>query len=766
VGALAIAAVFLAVAARTDGASTASRAFPGVAFDDRAAGRLVLTTATYRLSLSKRNGKVVDLVDRASGLRLLRNTDRCLWSGAALNGKSYVGGCSFAPRGLRTFSYRWNAASATLTLDYRAATAASAVVTLRARAGFFDLQLRIANHGRVLARVPFPDGLVGDTSTVEAGYAPNVLPGVRFKPAFFSRVGRDVQIYPSRWAFADYVALDVRSAHVSLYSVVRGPLRPVELGFVHLAAPSPCSGETFCVVHDFQTWIARGKTWTSPIVRLRVGDTTDESILAYRRDNGIDAYPSLQSKLGSRLGTFAQAPLFKANLPLLKPFRDWAAELQRLPSPLLLHPVGFQRGGHDENDPDFLPPDPRFGTNADFSSMIAAAHARGDLVMPYGNLSWWDPTSPTMQALPASVRTADVAVLDEHGNPETVAYGDHTGVIVSPAALFVKQRIAQYMAEWRTSVPADCLFLDQVGARPWLRDFNPASPSPTAYDDGWLAMIATYSDRCLMVEDGWDRLSRDAVGFHGSLLMMSREVDLPDIWFGEGNWEPYPLAVWLFHDKVLMYEHDLYDGTMANDAEVLRWNMQFGLVGSYSWDALGPDEHPWLDLVSRLQRDLGPHYAGVALSAYREVAPSVVESTFGDLVVVANGDPGKSYSSGGFDVAPNGFFARTASRDVLAGAFQGSFDGVALSAGVHYLILERDASSVTVRQPVGADTQVAVEPPATWSPGRSLQATAIARDGTELGPVASRLQDGRLLFAYSATLNGRPVAGYRVSVVA
>jgi hypothetical protein len=384
--------------------------------------------------------------------------------------------------------------------------------------------------------------------------------------------------------------------------------------------------------------------------------------------------------------------------------------------------------------------------------------------MPYGNLSWWDPTSPTMQALPASIRTADVAVLDAQGNPQTVGYGDHTGVIVSPAASFVQQRIAQYMAEWRTAVPADCLFLDQVGARPWLRDFNRASPSPTAYDDGWLAVIRSYADHCLMVEDGWDRLSRDAVGFHGSLLMMSRELDLPDAWFGEGNWEPYPLATWLFHDKVLMYEHDLYDGTMANDAEVLRWNMQFGLVSSYSWDAFGPGGHPWLDLVSRLQRDLGPHYAGVALSAYRTLAPAVVESTFGDLVVVANEDPGKGYSSGGFDVAPNGFLARTAARDLLAGAFEGSFDGRALSAGVHYLILERDAASVTVRQPVGADTEVGVEPPATWSPGRSLRATAIAADGTELGPVDGRLQDGRFVFGYAATANGRPAAGYRVTV--
>ena len=95
-----------------------------------------------------------------------------------------------------------------------------------------------------------------------------------------------------------------------------------------------------------------------------------------------------------------------------------------------------------------------------------------------------------------------------------------------------------------------------------------------------------------MVEDGWDRLARDAVGFHGSLLMMSRELDLPNTYFGAGNWQPYPLATWLFHDKVLLYQHDLYDGTMAIDLEVLTWNMAFGLVSSYSWDALGPADEP------------------------------------------------------------------------------------------------------------------------------------------------------------------------------
>jgi hypothetical protein len=751
---------FVAVVAILAVAASSNRALsapPAVAFADRGSS-LVLTTSAYTLTLSKRNGRVLSLVDRATGEGLARNANRCLWGVAGASNTTYVGGCSFAPRAAGRFSYRWNRSASTLTLTYRSSRPGTAVVTLRAQPTLFDLRLRFENRGRVLTRVEFPEALAGDTATVSAGYAPTVLPGVRLAPAFFARVGKDVQLYPSRWAFADYLALDAGNAHLSVYSISRGPLYPVQLGFVHAAEPAACSGPSYCLVHEFQTWIKRGATWTSPVVRVRVGNTAEQSILAYRHDNGIDAYPSLQSKLGDRLRMYSEAPLLKANLPLVAPFRDWAAALQRLPSPLLLHPVGFQPGAFDTNVPDVLPPDPRFGTTAEFNAMIAAAHRLGDLVMPYANLSWWDPSSPTMKALPAGVHVNDVAVLNQHGDPETVAYGDHTGVIVSPYSSFVRQRMAQSMDDWRTQVPSDCVFLDQLGARPWLRDFNPASPNPIAYDDGWLGVLASYSSRCVMVEDGWDRLARDSIGFHGSLLMMSRELDLPNAYFGAGNWQPYPLAVWLFHDKVLTYQHDLYDATMANDLEVLTWNMAFGLVGSYSWDKVGPDGSAWLELVARLQRDFGPHYVGLPLSAYKSLAPNVNESTFGDLAVIANRDT-SGYSADGYDIAPGGFLARTAARDLLAGAFAGSFDGVPLSPGVHYLIVERAAASVTVRQPVGADSNVAVEPP---GPG-PVTATALAPDGTALGSVGGQMQNGHFVFPYTGTVNGKAVAAYRVS---
>jgi hypothetical protein len=216
-------------------------------------------------------------------------------------------------------------------------------------------------------------------------------------------------------------------------------------------------------------------------------------------------------------------------------------------------------------------------------------------------------------------------------------------------------------------VPADCLFFDQLGARPWQRDFNPAAPSPLGYSDGWLALLAPHAPRCLMVEDGWDRLAQSFVGFHGSALLLDREHDEPNEFWGKGNWRPWPLALWLLHDKVLLYQHDLAEETMTNDDEALLWNLAFGFVLSYSWDERQRTlESPWLERVGALQRLLGPLYAGKTLDSWRELGPTVTESRFGDLVVVANWSPTETVEADGRRLGPFGFVARTADGRVLA----------------------------------------------------------------------------------------------------
>jgi hypothetical protein len=186
--------------------------------------------------------------------------------------------------------------------------------------------------------------------------------------------------------------------------------------------------------------------------------------------------------------------------------------------------------------------------------------------MPYLNVSWWDTQAPSVHALPAPLEPKDIAVQTLRGTPVTEQFGNKDGYIVSPHVPAVRARVAGVLEEWRTQAQADCLFFDQLGARPWRRDFNPAAPNPLAYYDGWLSLFAQHQGRCAMAEDGWDRLAESFAGFHGGLLQMSRSrVGEPPLRLGQLG--AVPDRRLLFHDKVLMYQHDLYQPTMAGDAE-------------------------------------------------------------------------------------------------------------------------------------------------------------------------------------------------------
>lgn len=659
---------------------------PGLVRFSAGQGRLVLLSPTYRLTLSAESGALLELLDRRSGLPLLRGQNGCMWAAVASD-LSSVGGCDAAgqPGG---FSYRWQGRSSRLTLRYLSSAedgrSVQATVEVSAAVSRLDLRLVLVNRwGRPLHSLLFPADLFLDLERVRAGYAPAMLPGLRLRPAFFERPGETVLTYPGRLAFADFLAVDLGPRHLALYGVnpPPAPLAPVHLGFIRNRAPVPCSGPVFCLTHVFQTWVQDGEGWASPLVRLRLGGSVADSLRAYRRENGLDGYPSLADKAGGALDPLVRAPLVKADpwKGAVPPFRDWPASLARLPSPALLHPVAFQPGGHDEGYPDFLPPDPRWGTLAEMGEAVASAHARGQLVMPYLNVSWWDDQAPSLRALPSPLAPADIALRTGAGAPLQEQYGEHNGYVVSPWAPYVRRRVEALLEEW-SDLAADCLFFDQIGARPWRRDFNPFAPSPLAYADGWLSLFRPYRQRCLMVEDGWDRLAESFAGFHGSLLLLHRQLDWLDRFLGKGAWEPYPLALWLFHDKVLFYQHDLYEGTMTVDPEVLTFNLAFGFMLSLSWDE-ETAKGPWPSLVARLQGLLGPLYAGRGILAFRHRAPEVSETTFaGGYSLVANWSRTESFVVDGYRIAPLGFLARAADGTVLAAALGEQWGGVSFLA--------------------------------------------------------------------------------------
>ena len=121
---MAVAATVLC-AALTGGVGAAGQPSSRSPVTFSAAGALTLTGSTYELTLSKRNGKLVRLVDRSGGTTVLQDDKRCLWGALGHSDPSYVGGCSFAPRMPRAFSYRWRAAADTLELTYRSKASAA-----------------------------------------------------------------------------------------------------------------------------------------------------------------------------------------------------------------------------------------------------------------------------------------------------------------------------------------------------------------------------------------------------------------------------------------------------------------------------------------------------------------------------------------------------------------------------------------------------------------------------------------------------------------
>jgi len=747
---------------------------PGIYFDDSQAGQMQLGNPAWELVLSKNNGAILSISDKSANVSIpVSSRSGCLW-GASFRSGDYIGGCSYSAIWSNRFTYAWDATKNVLTLNYSrdvpVAPGVDATVTITAGAGAsFDMSLALENHwDSPLEQALFPSDLLFSAGSVQAAYLPYGFPGVRLNPGFFQNTNGITSTYPGQNGFADYLALDIAGSYVACYSInPSGPIQPVDLGFFHYGADPP---DAYVLYHSLQTWSESGAAFSSPAVRIWVGKTVKDTILAYRADNGIAGYPSIAEKLGSRFDELSRSPLVKLDLVENNtPFEELIPRLANLPSPVLVHPAAYMLGGHDHSYPDVLPPDPRWGTNADFQAFVAAAHARGQLVMPYANPTWWDPNSPTIAELPPPLMPSYLAVQNQDGEAVCETYGPRTGIVVCPWHPFVQDRLSELMGQWHTDVPVDFVFSDQIGARPWELDFNPQEPMKVSYSDGWLNWWETYTAWGEMTEAGWDRLAASGIGFCGTSLTNAKSFDIAQQRYGlnsdgnyalgVGNWDPYPLATWLMHDKAFFYQHDLDEVPTTDSDEVITWNLAFGNMQNYVWQRAGTPRGILGDI---LQSVVGPYYAGQALGDFTYPAPDVTESSFGPLTVIANWQQSGAYSVDGHGILFGGYLARTSDGALLAGLFTGSFNGAAISTGEHHIIVQRATAMTTVWQPVGADGMLSVNAPAGWQSGHGLRVTAFDRNGSGLGDIPFSMNGPMVSFNYAQTVNGGAAYGYEV----
>jgi hypothetical protein len=741
----------------------------GIYFDDSDPDLVLLGNgAYYEIAFRKSNGAIAYIIDKSTGQAVtLGSRNECLWGAVFSEGRpgveDYVGGCNYNSAAPNRFSYTW--AAPTLTFDYSPDPTASRqvsaqVIVTGSEAPWFDMRLQLLNNwGSVLDEVLFPSEWVFVEEDIEEAVLP-ILPGIVLEPAFFDQNRSYTAKYPGYpGLFADYFSLSSSKGQIALYSLYKeGPIRPLVLGFIHDDAF--VNDSTF-YDHTFGARTGSGETWTSPWVRVRVSQPALETIRAYRVDNRLEQARSLPEKLGEGYTQTVQSPLYKADaVQWAIPFSHYPGLLSQVPYPGILHPVAYQPGGHDESYPDFLPPDRAWGTPADFAAMFQQAQASGWLVMPYTNPTWWDDESPTLSSLPPPLTITDVAVLDNQGAPVYERYGAHGGYVVSPWAPFVQQRLDQLVRQMTQDVPGDLLFEDQIGARPWLFDHNPASPYPMATIEGWLEHTRAYSDTLLMTELGFDRLAETEVGFHGSVLLPDRLGHTPG-WWGTETWHPYPLAPLMVRDKVLFYQHDLAPETMTVDNATLTWNLAFGYMLSYDLGYGGGLGHPWLRLVGAFQKHVLARYAGEAMTRFDTLGGNVTQTSFETFSVVANWDETSSYAAGPHTVPPLGSLVTSADGALTAGVLT-RYNGVPLSAGEHYLIEERGVREITVRQPLGADTELTLERLPVWRPNSPMAARAYTTSGQliAIGPATVTAQG--VTFGYRQRIEGHSVAYYKV----
>jgi len=436
------------------------------------------------------------------------------------------------------------------------------------------------------------------------------------------------------------------------------------------------------LVRSFATYVAPGTSWRSPVVRLAAGRTARESLDEYSKANVLGR--PLREKLpGDVLDRFRRAVLVKYTGSA----REQLEALPLLPVPTLIHFEDYLHGGFDKQYPDHLPPRARYGTQGELRAFIDRARKIGHLVMPYTNPTWWcdEPRGPTfLKAGEAPLaRGLDGRPYHERYGPRSVGW---TTTLWHPAVRAANRELRRQFTE---EYPVDILFQDQVGARTWVYDRNPASPTPYAYAEGLLSQADEDARvRPLSTEDGYDRVLNAEVQLCGFTFGLVPGPN-PE-WtrsfksrYPATTWEIFPVAQVLAHEKAAMLHHDL--GKFVSDRRTLAWTLGLGFAMSEQVPARAlhePRRLEWLRWLARLQQSIAARYVGEPVLAFEhepglaDTDDGVIRATYGPVWLVANlgPDPRRSGShllaGFGFQASASGLAAGDLRR--LAGHDFGS----------------------------------------------------------------------------------------------
>ncbi|MDB5105972.1 MAG: discoidin protein [Fibrobacteres bacterium] len=714
-------------------------------FTDGAA-QLTIDAAKYQIAFDKTNGGIAWIIDKSTnGKVTYGDRGSLLWfSRAGGSPTEFIQSKSCA------MTYAWQAATNSLTFKYTGAMTVDVNVTA-SDAEWIELAAQVTNtRAAVIDTFSFPSDLLIDVNEVKDAFFPRD-PGITISKPFFTTRKSFAEIYPGHIS-SDFLAVQTTNGSLALYS--KGKDKNLEMAMIGYVDPG--TGTVATMQHRFACSVAPGQTRIFPPMAIRIGETYIKSGMAYRTDNGFDKFPSLSEKLGVKKDRFFGGVAYKWNMPAVNmSFAvSKAGVIDKLPLPGILIPVTFQNAKHDELYPDFLPPNPLFGTTEQMKDMVAYAHQKGSLVYPYVNFSWWDVNSPTLKNLPAGTTLASLT-----SRPET--YNGTAGITVVPDHPFVLERTMKERDLLCGNVGLDGLLEDQWGVH---------SMASTAHFNGVQKNLAAGKAYNLGTECGIDVQAQYLATFFGS--MYDWDVRWPSVVTPYATF--FPMWGVMLRDKVLTYQHGLSQIGWTHSKAMVRWNLALGFQLSstlfiseasptspapedFPKDGLHIEDNPWIKVAGVFQKHVLSRYADELITDYQALGNGIFKTSFRTFTTYSSWN-NQPYAVNGHTISANGVATISNNGSAVAGVFT-AFNGSPLSAGDHYIAMVRDSTSIKLFHPKGAATPITLTLPPEW---KTYTMKSYSLGDAPIGDVPFTKNGQTVTFTAAENLNGGPGGYYRL----
>lgn len=686
--------------------------------------------AYYEIAFFKSNGSIAYIKDILSDTVLIDGNDNFpLWE-ILFEDNTRILSNEYIQAGDIVWNYSWNDQEKVLDLEFHHDQSSVLVKVSFYQQEYFDMRMSVNNKwGKSTYKIGFPDILLLDMGENNTAVLPENFPGMMLFPEFFKQKKHFIYSYPDIFS-ADYVSLNFETSSLCVYSLnYDEEVLLVNFGFEPNYDPG--FEHNYHFIHRYKKWLKADSTWVSPVSRFWIGKTTLETLNLYRTDNKINEYPSLSDKLGEEFDTIASSPLICHHyhiFPEPLSFNELPDLINQYPNPAILMLSGFQTGGYMGNHPDYLPPDPLYGSTDDFKNMVNSIQSQGKKIMLFTFPSWWHSESPSISNLNEE-ELLDAVALREDGSPRSgVIITDEIsdfGYLVSPYSPYVNNRLDKMFNDIFIEYEADIIYEDVIGSTGFYLDFNPNSPNPDSYTQGWLDFVENKGQYLCMAEGAYDRMGKFLFASMGG----NHILGIPNLsthWDYENDkiiWQPYPCSPVIYGDKMATYSWNV------NEQDILLENISYSLIfGSpltrYTNNEITFEEGNNEDVFQLMdfQKYVVSRIYGKKLLNYTGIPGKVTTADYGDIALTANWDNEQSHTVDNHIIPPHGIYIKSVDDSLIAGTFT-SFNGEELEftnqdnpeRRSQYIIQLSDKNKITIRHPKGLGTPITIKRPASWT---------------------------------------------------